>query len=369
MAELYGRHPADTEDVKLFRADGKLSRNVNPDRLQYSPNTIGRTVNVVNNTVGPLLILMDDGTRTVIQPSSRGADHKCYFFVEYRVGGDVEFRNDPHLEIDNVSRETLMRITDLIEAARTDPVSGTRYRQECTVGYYYSLDCENIDEYHDGIYIDALNIHVYSSDSRTDAFKTHYGRSRYACRLNDPLGHRLPRGGPQAAGCSAVYYVNSQRNIYPVYVVNRFFTGVLKPTFDATRRPGIYIHSTQEHYMLGNMRVPGRMFIGEKDFDRLGVFKNINDVKAHYREAFKRANSNAEALDAFLELNLHMLPGVEWDIPKPEERKKTGSNDRKGERKDKDPISTVKEMMLLITGLIPIAKGIIDGCFSKNKDA
>lgn len=369
MAELYGRHPADTNDEKLFRQDGKLPRSVNPDSQRYNSNIVRRSVNVINNTIGTLLVLMDDGSRLVVPPSMNGTDQKCYFFVEYEVGSDVTFRTDPHLEADNVTRDTLLKIGELIEAARTDPATGVRYRNLSKIEYYYALDCSSLEEYHDGVYIDALNIHVYSSDHRTDAFKTHYGRSRYACRLNDPLGHNLPKGGPQAAGCSAVYYVNSGRNIQPVYVVNRFYTGILKPVYDVTKRPGIYIHSTQELYMLSNMRVPGRMFINEKDFDRAGVFKNINDVKAHYREAFKRVSSNADQLDAFLEFNLHMLPGVDWDIPKTEQRKKTGSNEKKSERKDKDPITTVKEMVILITGLIPIAKGIFDGCFSKNKDA
>lgn len=283
MTSLYGREARHTNDHKVLEDAHTL--NITGLNLNWPTTNTGYSeeCKFINCSGREILVLTADGLRLRSPIGPHVPNGKCYFLKSFRIGGHVTLELNPLLENDIVTRDQLIEIEQAIERQRTDPITGQRITTEVTVQFRYVVECIDIDQMEEGIWIPYLGVHLFKADF-SNHHKVHYGRSRYAEVLMETAKSINDKGVPQAAGCAAVYTLRDRNNTIPVIVANQYYQGVLYPTYDPARPPGIYIVQTNERRTVENASVRNYVHIPVDKFAEHSVFRSREEFNAYIKD-------------------------------------------------------------------------------------
>ncbi|ABY63031.1 hypothetical protein ST201phi2-1p202 [Pseudomonas phage 201phi2-1] len=277
MTELYGRHPALTDDIKHIVTPGQLPRHLNTSF--NNNNGFSSEMKFINSSGWDLLILTADGLRLHSPVGSGKSDGNCYFMVRYKLGGYVDLDVSWRAENEPLVRQQLEEIERLVSAYRQDPLTGRPTYQEAVIDFHYRVECIELDHYKHGVWIPVLGIHLFLSNGR-DALCKHYGRSMYTevIAFNNDFANQEEVS--QATGCGVVYFVSNPTEKDPIIISNRHFSGVVLPTYDPGQKPGVHIYNVGQRNDTTNKQLTDIVFIPVIEFAKNGIYRSKEELEA-----------------------------------------------------------------------------------------
>lgn len=355
MDHLSGRHARHTDDRKVLESSGTLKLSGVNYNWRTTNNGLADETKIINSSGKELLILTADGMRFRSPVGAHSPDGKCYFLKTYYLGGHTTLDLNPLLENDLVTREQLIEIENKIAKQRVDSITGQFIMNEAVIEFRYAVECTHIDFMPEGIWIPYLGIHLFKSDIANHN-KVHYGRSRYAEVLLETAKTINEEGVPQAAGCAAVYVTNSRNTTAPVIVANRYYQGVLYPSYDEARPPGIYIVQTNERRTLDNELVRNYVYFPLNQFVENSIFKTREEFESYMKEVDRK--TQGKELSSMLSRFGLLVEGFE-KIPDLNSKESSKSNTKSDSNNDpilKDPFEWLNIVEAMQSKILSIMK-------------
>lgn len=286
-------NPALTDDKKVFAPNGQLAiEGVNIEQ-SISSNGIERSVRVLNNSGVALLILTADGMRTVCGKGNQLHDGNCYFICKYIIGRDVEVDIGSMVNTGSMDPEQIAHISKEIEIQRRSHMSARPDARVVEIDFHYVLPCQDIGFHTDGIWLPFLGIHVFKSGKRDDE-RIHFGMEGYAEVIRLSADARERRTLANQSGVSVLYITHDPKAEEPIFSFNEYYQGILFPTYDTIKPPGVYITRYGRRTTLNLEPLKRHYYIPVDQLLENRIFTMRDSYAAYVKEALRHKSKDGE---------------------------------------------------------------------------